>query len=77
MYGVIRAPFVARAVAEIESFGSLFLEGADKQEDYINRYGAIFGRKLNRLIEQELWKQPLPKDARFDYMLPMSGKSLR
>lgn len=77
MYGLIRAPFVARAVAEIESFGSLFLEGKDKQEDYINRYGAIFGRQLNRLIEKELWKQPLPKDARYDYMLPVTEKSFK
>lgn len=74
MYGLVRAPFVARAVAEIESVGSLFLEGRDKQEDYINRYGAIFGRQLNRLIEKGIWKQPLPKDARFDYMLPFTEK---
>lgn len=70
MYALVRAGITARAVAEIESIGSLFLEGKDKQEDYINRYGAIFGRKFKKMFKSEVWKNPLKKDARTDYMLP-------
>jgi len=65
---VIRAPIISRAVAEIESVGSIFLEGFDKQEDFVNRLGAIFGRKLNRLITRDLWKKPLTPQDRTDYM---------
>jgi hypothetical protein len=77
LYGMVRAPFVARAVAEIESFGSLFLEGADKQEDYINRLGAIWGRKLFRMIKDQTYAKPLTKADRTDYMLPFSDKTFK
>lgn len=77
LYGMLRAPFVARAVAEIESFGSLFLEGADKQEDYINRLGAIWGRKLSRMIKKKTWQKPLGKSDRTDYMLPFTKQTLK
>lgn len=70
LYGMMRAPLVARAVAEIESLGSLALEGPDKQEDYINRIGAIFGRKLNRMFVNGDWRRPLTAADRTDYMLP-------
>lgn len=70
MYSIVRAGVVARAVAEIESLGSLFLEGKDKQEDYINRYGAIFGKKFKKMLKEGLWRKPLNKDERTDYMLP-------
>ena len=70
LYGVIRSGFASRSVAEIESLGSLFLEGKDKQEDYINRYGAIFGKKFKKMIKKETWKTPLNKNDRTDYMLP-------
>jgi hypothetical protein len=70
MYALMRSAVTARAVAEIESVGSFFLEGADKQENYINRYGAIFGRKFKKMIKSKVWRQPLPKDARTDYMMP-------
>ncbi|MBF0409129.1 MAG: hypothetical protein HQM10_17405 [Candidatus Riflebacteria bacterium] len=68
LYGMVRTPFVAAAVGEIESLGSIFLEGFDKQEDYINRLGAIFGRKLNRLVESGDWQKPLTSADRTDYM---------
>lgn len=70
MYALIRSGVTARAVAEIESIGSFFLEGADRQENYINRYGAIFGRKLKKMFKSKAWQEPLPKGARTDYMLP-------
>ena len=70
MYALIRAGVVSRAVAEIESLGSLFLEGKDKQEDYINRYGAIFGRKFKKMFNAGDWAKPLALDDRTDYMLP-------
>ncbi len=68
LYGLIRAQFVSRAVAEIESLGSLFLEGRDPQEDWINRLGAKFGFKLKKLIKSGDWKKPLTKEDRTDYM---------
>ena len=70
LYGLVRAGIVSRSVAEIESVGSFFLEGADKQEDYINRYGAIFGKKFKKMMKKETWKVPLQPDERTDYMLP-------
>ncbi len=70
MYAIVRSGLVSRSVAEIESLGSLFLEGRDKQEDYINRYGAIFGKKFRKMFKDGLWQKPLNKDERTDYMLP-------
>lgn len=70
MYALVRAGIVSRAVAEIESLGSIFLEGKDKQEDYINRYGAIFGKKFKNMFKDNLWAKPLALDDRTDYMLP-------
>ena len=72
-YGLIRAGVVSRSVAEIESLGSFFLEGADKQEDYINRYGAIFGKKFKKMMKKGTWKRKLDRSVeadRTDYMLP-------
>jgi len=70
MYAIVRTGLVSRSVAEIESLGSLFLEGRDKQEDYINRYGAIFGKKFKKMLKDETWQKPLMLDERTDYMLP-------
>ena len=70
MYALVRAGVVSRAVAEIESLGSLFLEGKDKQEDYINRYGAIFGKKFKKMFKDQLWLKALEQNERTDYMLP-------
>ncbi|PKL38706.1 MAG: hypothetical protein CVV41_22255 [Candidatus Riflebacteria bacterium HGW-Riflebacteria-1] len=70
MYAIVRTGLVSRSVAEIESLGSLFLEGADKQEDYINCYGAIFGKKFRKMLKDETWKQPLALDESTEYMLP-------
>ncbi|NLI77737.1 MAG: hypothetical protein GX442_15045 [Candidatus Riflebacteria bacterium] len=70
LYGMLRAPVAARAVAEIEALGSLFLEAPDKQETYMNRIGAIFGRKLNRMMVNGDWHKPLTAADRTDYLLP-------
>lgn len=68
LYGMIRSTLVARAVAEIESLGSIFLEGFDRQEDFINRNGARFGVKLRKMIDSgEAW-EPLPLFARTDFL---------
>ena len=75
LYALVRTGVVARAVAETESIGSIFLEGLDKQEDYINRYGAIFGKKLKRLFKKGIWKKPLKPTDRVDYMLPNPVKA--
>jgi len=76
MYGLVRAPMISRAVAEIESLGSIVLEGFDKQEDFINRYGAIFGRKLNRMMHDKTWLEPLKPDDRTDYIMqPLLNES--
>lgn len=68
LYGIVRPGLVTRFVAETESLGSFFLEGADKQEDYINRVGAIFAKKLNRMVSNRTWMIPLGSDDRTDYM---------
>lgn len=69
MYGLVRTAAISRAVAEIESIGSVVLEGFDKQEDFINRYGAIFGRKLNRMMHNKTWLEPLKPSDRTDYLM--------
>ncbi len=70
LYGMVRTDFGSRTVAEIESLGSFFYEGADKQETYINRYGAVFGNQFRKMIEHETWKVPLQPAERTDYMIP-------
>ena len=70
LYGLVRPGIVSRAVAEIESFGSLFLEGKDRQENFINRHGAIFGKKLRKLIKRGTWKNPMVKGESTVYMRP-------
>ncbi len=67
-YGMVRPGLVSRAVAEIESLGSIVLEGFDRQEDYINRLGAVFGLKLRRMIKKKDYLKPLPGGFRIDYM---------
>ncbi|MFZ2955756.1 MAG: hypothetical protein WA705_02525 [Candidatus Ozemobacteraceae bacterium] len=69
LYGMLRPALVSRAVAEIESLGSIFLEGADKQEDYINRYGSIWGKKIEQMIREKTYLVPLKPGERTDYML--------
>lgn len=75
LYATVRTGLVSRSVAEIESLGSIFLEGKDKQEDYINRYGAIFGKRFKKMLKDGSWKVPLGKDDRTDYMLPNPNKA--
>lgn len=69
LYGLVRPGLATRAVAEIESLGSIFLEGFDTQEDYINRLGAIFGKKLNKMVKSKSYMIPLSADDRTDYMI--------
>ncbi|PKK88963.1 MAG: hypothetical protein CVV64_16465 [Candidatus Wallbacteria bacterium HGW-Wallbacteria-1] len=68
LYGIVRPGLVTRFVAETESLGSFFLEGADKQEDYINRVGAIFSKKLSKMVTDRTWMIPLGDDDRTDYL---------
>ena len=70
LYGMLRTNLTSRSIAEIESLGSYLYEGSDKQETYINRYGAIFGIKLKKMMKHETWKVPLEPTDRTDYMLP-------
>lgn len=69
LYGLVRPGFVTRAVAEVESLGSIFLEGFDTQEDYINRLGAIFGKKINKMVKSRTYMIPLSSSDRTDYMI--------
>lgn len=69
LYGMLRTNLTSRTVAEIESLGSFFYEGADKQETYINRYGVLLGIKLKKIMKHETWKVPLQSTDRTDYML--------
>lgn len=57
MYAYLRPQWMSRSVAEIESLGSIVLEGKDKQEDYINRLGAIFGHKLKKMIQNKVYNR--------------------
>lgn len=68
LYGLVRKGVTSRFVAEVESLGSLFLEGFDKQEDYINRNAAIFSKKLRNMVEEKTYLLPLGSDDRTDYM---------
>ncbi len=69
LYGMLRTNLTSRSVAEFENLGSFFYEGADKQETYINRYGALLGIKLKKIMKHETWKVPLQPTDRTDYML--------
>lgn len=70
LYAFMRPPGESRFVAETESFGSFFYEGPDRQEDYFNRYGAIFGAKLRKMLEDGAWWL-LPCGSRHtDYLIP-------
>ena len=70
LYGMLRANLTSRSVAEIESLGSFFYEGPDKQETYINRFGAVLGIAIKKMMKHETWKVPLQPTDRTDYMLP-------
>ena len=70
LFGMVREGLVSNSVAEIESLGSYFIEGPDPQEDYINRYGAIFGKRFREMILNKTWMLPLQSTDRTDYMIP-------
>jgi hypothetical protein len=74
-YGILRPGLVSRSVAEIESLGSIFLEGFDSQEDYINRLGSIFGLKLRRMIKKKTYLKPLLPNESTDYMTNVEFKN--
>ena len=73
LYGLLRTEFVSVFVADTESFGSFFLEGPDRQEDLINHYGAIFGRKFRDMMEDGSWWLKTGDAYRTDYLLPNEG----
>lgn len=68
LYSLVRPEWMAKSVAAVETFGSLFTEKSDKQENHINRLGAEFGSKLKKMIKEETWKNPLPPTADLEYM---------
>ena len=70
LYGLVRSEFQSTFVADTESLGSLLYEGPDRQEDYINHYGAVFGSRFRRMLRRGSWRLPLAPGARTDYMLP-------
>ena len=65
LYGMMRPDLQSLVVADIESVGSFFLEGPDRQEDLINHYGAIFGGKLRRLLDNGSWWLASPSDTSY------------
>ena len=67
LYGMMRPESVGVFVANTESFGSFFYEGADPQEDLINHYGAIFGRRFRQMLENAAWWLTAPET---DYLVP-------
>ena len=70
LYGMVRPALVSRFVALTESLGSFFYEGADRQERLINRYGAIFGARFRKMMEEGTWGVPPRIGGRTDYLLP-------
>lgn len=67
LYGLVRPDFVSVIVADTESFGSFFMEGPDPQEDRVNHYGAIFGARFRKMIENGSWWL---RGSDTDYMNP-------
>ena len=68
LYGMLRPDYVSLLVGEIESFGSFFMEGADRQETLINRQGALFGFDFKLMMERGTWWVPA-WNVGTDYML--------
>ena len=68
LYGFMRTQALSTFVVDVESFGSFFYEGPDRQEDFLNRSGAIFGSELRTMYESAAWCL-VPSDARTDYLL--------
>ena len=70
LYGLVRSEDVSVFVADTESMGSFFMEGPDEQEDLINHYGAIFGSRFRKMMDEGTWRFPSKTTDRTDYMLP-------
>lgn len=70
LYGMVRPEFVSLFVVNTESFGSLFIEGPDRQESLINHYGALFGSRFRKMMDEGTWGKPPRIGGRTDYMLP-------
>lgn len=70
LYGLMRTGGQAVLVADTESAGSFFIEGSDRQEYYINHYGALFGAEFKIMIEEGSWCLPAPEGSRTDYLIP-------
>ena len=68
LYGMLRPDYVSLTVADTESLGSFFMEGADRQESLINRYGADFGFEFRQMMDRGTWWVPL-WNVGTDYML--------
>lgn len=58
LYAMLRPRIVSTAVANIESTGSLFMEGPDRQETLINYYGALFGHRFKKMLIAGSWLMP-------------------
>lgn len=69
LYGFVRPQSLSTFVVDVESFGSFFYEGPDRQESLLNRSGAIFGAQLRTMFENAAWLL-VPEDACTDYLLP-------
>ncbi len=69
LYGFVRPEFVSTFVADVECIGSLFYEGPDRQETFMNHYGALFGDRLKKMVKSGSWRLPPGPGERTDYML--------
>ena len=67
LYALMRPESTSRFVAGTESFGSFFFEGPDRQENIINKHGALFGRRLRTMLEDASWWL---RTEETDYLLP-------
>ena len=70
LYGMLRSGLKSLLVVDTESVGSFFVEGPDRQEDYFNHRGAVFGNSFRKMIDAAAWIFPPGPGTRTDYLLP-------
>ena len=75
LYSMMRPGYLSMFVADAESFGSFFFEGPDPQEDRINHYGAIFGSRFRKMLEDASWWLRGP-ECNTSYLVPNNLVSL-
>lgn len=61
LYSLVRPEWKADLILKIENAGSLILEGADPQEDHLNKLGLQLGQKLRQIVDNGLDPEAQPR----------------